>query len=238
MNNTGIKNIKINNILVIIKKQLIDTFKNKTVLIQFIMFPLLTVIFEHAIKIDDMPEHFFSKLFSVMYIGMAPLTSVASIIAEEKERNTLRVLIMANVKPVQYLLGVCIYVWIICMLGACMIATGLNSSDIPFYMLIMAIGFALSALIGACIGLYAKNQMAATSVVMPVMVVFAFLPMLSMFNDNIKKIAKFFYTEQLKRLLDEMTYDGMTTGSVLILAINVALMIVLFLGLFKKKGLE
>ena len=62
--------------------------------------------------------------------------------------------------------------------------------------------------------------------------------MLSMFNDNIKKIAKFFYTEQLKRLLDEMTFDGMTTGSVLILAINAALMIVLFLGLFKKKGLE
>ena len=238
MNNTGIKNIKINNILVIIKKQLIDTFKNKTVLIQFIMFPLLTVIFEHAIKIDDMPEHFFTKLFSVMYIGMAPLTSVASIIAEEKERNTLRVLIMANVKPVQYLLGVCIYVWTICMLGACTIATGLNSSDIPFYMLIMAIGFALSALIGACIGLDAKNQMVATSAVMPVMVVFAFLPMLSMFNDNIKKIAKFFYTEQLKRLLDEMTFDGMTTGSVLILAINAALMIVLFLGLFKKKGLE
>jgi ABC-2 type transport system permease protein len=124
------------------------------------------------------------------------------------------------------------------MMGAGIIATGLDSSDIPFYMLVMAIGFAISALTGACIGLYAKNQMAATSAVMPVMVVFAFLPMLSMFNDNIKKIAKFFYTEQLKRLLDEMTFDGMTTGSVLILAINAALMIVLFLGLFKKKGLE
>lgn len=231
-------NSKINNILIIIKKQLIDTFKNKTVLIQFIMFPLLTVIFEHAIKIDDMPEHFFTNLFSVMYIGMAPLTSVASIIAEEKERNTLRVLIMANVKPVQYLLGVCIYVWTICMMGAGVIATGLDSGDIPFYMLVMAIGFAISALTGACIGLYAKNQMAATSAVMPVMVVFAFLPMLSMFNDNIKKIAKFFYTEQLKRLLDEMTFDGMKTSTGVILAVNAVLMVLLFLGLFKKKGLE
>ena len=130
------------NIFIIIKKQLLDTFKNKTVLIQFIMFPVLTLSYGHAIKIDDMPEHFFTKLFSVMYIGMAPLTSVASIIAERKERNTLRVLIMANVKPVQYLLGVCIYVWTICMLGACMIATGFEGSDIPFYMLIMAVGFA------------------------------------------------------------------------------------------------
>ena len=195
-------------------------------------------IFEHAIKIDDMPEHFFTKLFSVMYIGMAPLTSVASIIAEEKERNTLRVLIMANVKPVQYLLGVSIYVWTICMMGAGIIATGLDSSDIPFYMLVMAIGFAISALTGACIGLYAKNQMAATSAVMPIMVVFAFLPMLSMFNENIKKIAKFFYTEQLKSLLDEMTFDGMKTSTGIILAVNALLMLLLFLGLFKKKGLE
>ena len=238
INKDRIKNASINNILVIIKKQLIDTFKNKTVLIQFIMFPLLTILMEKTIKIDDMPEHFFTNLFSVMYIGMAPLTSVASIIAEEKERNTLRVLIMANVKPVQYLLGVCIYVWAICMLGAGLIATGLDRSDIPFYMLIMAIGFALSALIGACIGLYAKNQMAATSAVMPVMIIFAFLPMLSMFNDNIKKVARFFYTEQLKRLLDEMTFDGMKTSTVIILAFNAVLMILLFLGLFKKKGLE
>ena len=180
------------NSMIIIKKELKDTIKNKTVLIQFILFPLLTIIMENAIKLEGMPEHFFTNLFSIMYIGMAPLTSVASIISEEKEKNTLRVLIMANVKPIQYLLGVCIYVWTICMIGAGLIATGLGRGDIPFYMFIMGIGFAISALTGACIGLYAKNQMAATSVVMPVMMVFAFLPMLSMFNDNLKKIAKFF----------------------------------------------
>ena len=122
------------------------------------------------------------------------------------------------------------------MIGAGLIATGLGRGDIPFYMFIMGIGFAISALTGACIGLYAKNQMAATSVVMPVMMVFAFLPMLSMFNDNIKKIAKYFYTEQLKRLLEEMTFDGIKTNTIIILAVNVVLMIALFLGLFKKKG--
>ncbi len=226
------------NSMIIIKKELKDTIKNKTVLIQFILFPLLTIIMENAIKLEGMPEHFFTNLFSIMYIGMAPLTSVASIISEEKEKNTLRVLIMANVKPIQYLLGVCIYVWTICMIGAGLIATGLGRGDIPFYMFIMGIGFAISALTGACIGLYAKNQMAATSVVMPVMMVFAFLPMLSMFNDNIKKIAKYFYTEQLKRLLEEMTFDGIKTNTIIILAVNVVLMIALFLGLFKKKGLE
>ena len=58
------------NSLIILKKQLKDTLKNKTVLIQFILFPVMTLIMENAIKIDGMPELFFTKLFSVMYIGM------------------------------------------------------------------------------------------------------------------------------------------------------------------------
>ena len=87
------------NIIVIIKKQIKDTIKNKVVLIQFILFPIMTLIMENAIKLDGMPDAFFTKLFSVMYMGMSPLTAMAAIISEEKEKNTLRVLMMANVAP-------------------------------------------------------------------------------------------------------------------------------------------
>ena len=226
------------NSLIIIKKQLKDTLKNKTVLIQFILFPIMTLIMENAIKIDGMPELFFTKLFSIMYIGMAPLTSVASIISEEKEKNTLRVLTMANVKPWQYLLGVGIYVWSICMLGAGVMATSLKKEDIPFYLLIMAIGFAISILAGACIGIFSKNQMTATSIVMPVMLVFAFSPMLAMFNESIEKVARFAYTQQLKSIMDNMTFSTVKADGICILAVNAMLMIVLFFIAFRKKGLE
>lgn len=186
------------NITIIIRKQLKDTLKNKTILIQFMLFPIMTLIMENAITLDGMPELFFTKLFSIMYIGMAPLTSVAAIIAEEKEKNTLRVLMMANVKPWQYLTGVGLYVWLICMAGAGVMATGLDREAFIFYMCIIGIGFAISVVAGACIGIYAKNQMAATSVVMPVMLILAFLPMIATFNDKIEKVAKIFYTQQLK----------------------------------------
>ena len=226
------------NSTIIIKKQLKDTLKNKTVLIQFILFPLMTLIMENAITIDGMPELFFTKLFSVMYIGMAPLTSVASIISEEKEKNTLRVLTMANVKPGQYLLGIGFYVWAICMIGAGIMATGLKKEDVPFYMLIMAAGFAISILVGASIGICSRNQMTATSIVMPVMMIFAFVPMLAMFNKNIEKVARFVYTEQLKEFMDHMTFDGIKTESICILAVNIVLMVALFFVAFRKKGLE
>ena len=226
------------NVFVIIKKQLKDTLKNKTVLIQFMLFPVMTLIMEKAINIDGMPELFFTKLFSVMYIGMAPLTSVASIISEEKEKNTLRVLTMANVKPGEYLLGVGFYVWSICMIGAAVMATGLNREDIVFYMSVMAIGFAISILAGACIGIYARNQMTATSIVMPVMLIFAFAPMLSMFNESIEKAAKFFYTDRIKSIMDNMTYSNVKPDSMYIIAANAALMVIFFFILFRKKGLE
>ena len=226
------------NIGVIIKKQIKDTLKNKTVLIQFVMFPVLTLIFENAINIPDMPELFFTKLFSVMYMGMAPLVAVASIIAEEKEKNTLRVLTMANVKAWEYLAGIGIYVWTICMAGAGVMATTLSSGDIPFYLGVMAAGFIISIAIGACIGIISSNQMAATSLSLPVMLIFSFMPMLAMFNDKIEKIAGIFYTQQIRELLGNMTFDGIKTETMLVVAVNALLALSLFFAAFKRKGLE
>ena len=226
------------NIGIIIKKQLRDTLKNKTVLIQFIMFPVMTLIMEHAVSIPDMPEFFFTKLFSVMYIGMAPLTSVASIIAEEKEKNTLRVLTMANVKSWEYLAGVGVYVWTLCMAGAGVMATGLPALDIPFYLCIMATGFIISIAMGAAVGIFAPNQMVATSLFMPVMMVFSFAPMLAMFNDKIEKAARVFYTQQLRVLLGQMTFDGIKTETVLVIVLNALIALSIFFAAFKRKGLE
>ena len=104
-------------IVAILWKQMKDTFKNKAILIQFLMFPVMTIIMENAMKIDNMPKHFFANLFAVMYIGMAPLTSMSAIISEEKEKNTLRVLHMSNVKAPEYFAGNALYIWSLCMLG-------------------------------------------------------------------------------------------------------------------------
>ena len=226
------------NIIVIIKKQIKDTIKNKTVLIQFILFPILTIIMENAIKMDGMPEMFFTKLFSIMYIGMAPLTAMAAIISEEKEKNTLRVLMMANVKPWQYLVGVGVYVWTICMLGAGIMATGLDRENVLAYMLIMGAGFILSILAGACVGIYSKSQMVSTSVVMPVMMILSFAPMLSLFNDKIAKVSKVLYTQQMRLILDNMKLSDIKTESAIIIMVNAVIVLALFFIIFRRKGLE
>lgn len=225
-----------NNIIAIIKKLLKDTLKNKTVLIQFIMFPILTLIMNSAVVIDGMPENFFVNLFATMYIGMAPLTSIAAIIAEEKEKNTLRVLIMSNVKPHEYLLGIGIYVWAICMIGAAVICTagGYRPQVSVTFMGIMAIGILASLLAGAAIGTWSHTQMMAASVTIPVMMFFSFMPMLSLFNTTIAKIAKFTYSEQISLMLGQINNLQLRAENICIIIANIFIAVALFAITYKK----
>lgn len=228
------------NIITILKKQLMDTFKNKTILIQFLLFPIMSVIMERTVHLDGMEAHYFAKLFSIMYMGMAPLTSIASIIAEEKEKNTLRVLLMANVKPYQYLIGVGFYVWVICMCGAGVIAAaaGFVGEELFVFLVIMGVGILISIMVGATIGIFVKNQMMGTSLVMPVMLIFSFLPMLAMFNDSIKKVATVTYTQQMNLLMEGMKFSELTTEGGFIILGNLIVFILLFFAAYRKNGLE
>ena len=163
------------NIKAIFMKHILDTVKNKTVFIQFLMFPVMAIIMETAIKLENMPEHFFVKLFAVMFVGMAPLTCMSAIIAEEKEKNTLRALMMSNVKSWQYIISVGSYIFIMCMVGTAVFAVlgEYNGAELARFILSMISGIILSEIIGAVIGIFSSNQMAATSLTIPIMMVFS-----------------------------------------------------------------
>lgn len=228
------------NIAAVFNKQIKDTKKNKTVLIQFIMFPVMTIIMNSAVKIDNMPKNFFTELFSVMYIGMAPLVSSASIVSEEKEKGTLRALLMAGVKPSEYLAGVGSYIWLACMLGSLiMVFSGDYAPEIiPCFLAVMAVGFVFPLIIGTCVGVSAGSQMAATSVSVPLMMAFSFLPMLAMFNQKVEIVAKFTYTQQIQVLLANIGCGIIKPDTWLILGVNGILAILLFVFVYKKSGLE
>ena len=228
------------NIAVIFGKQLSDTLRNKTILIQFLMFPVLVIIMENAVKIEDMPEHFFAKLFAVMFVGMAPLTCMSAIISEEKEKNTLRVLLMSNVKPGEYLIGTGAYVFVMCAAGMAVFAAvgGYSGMELVRFIAVMSAGIILSELTGAVIGLFSRNQMTATSISVPIMMVIAFLPMLSMFNDTIKSVARVTYSQQISELISDIGNSPASAESIAVIAVNFALAVILFITAYRKKGLE
>ena len=228
------------NIKAVFMKQILDTVKNKTVFIQFLMFPIMAVIMEKAIELENMPEHFFAKLFAVMFVGMAPLTCMSAIISEEKEKNTLRVLMMSNVKPWQYLVSTGTYIFIMCMAGTVVFAvlTAYTGAGLARFIFSMILGIILSEIIGAVIGIFCKNQMAATSLTIPIMMIFSFAPMLSMFNEGIKKIAEIIYSQQISNLINGIGTSEISAKSIIVIAVNFVIGLSLFAVAYKKKGLE
>lgn len=228
------------NITAIFQKQIKDTFKNKTILIQFIMFPLIAIIMEKTVTIENMPDNYFVNLFASMYLGMAPLTSMASIISEEKEKNTLRVLMMSQVKPMQYLIGTGSYIFSICMLGACVLGlTGTyRGRELAAFLGIMAVGILASLLMGAAIGTWSHNQMSATSLTIPIMFIFSFLPMLSMFNKMIEKIASIIYSGQIYIWMNQLgSKPEVSLEMVAVIIVNMAVALIFFAYAYKKSGL-
>lgn len=218
-------------------KQWKDTLKNKAVLIQFFMLPILTIVMSNLIQDEDIGPTFFVKMFGSMYIGMAPLVTAASIIAEEKETNTIRMLLFSNVKANEYLLGIGSYVCILCSLGSLLIASmgHYSTNEIGVFMLLSVLGIIISYIIGACIGVACKNQMNATSFALPLMLVFAFIPMLSTFNENIKLVGKFSYTQQISMMFDNLKLTAFSLETWIVLFGSLCISIVCFIFLYRKK---
>ena len=224
----------------IFKKQILDTRKNRAVLIQFILFPIMTIVMSNAVKVDDMPEFFYLKLFGIMYMAMAPITSVSAIISEEKEKGTLRALMMSNVSPASYLIGVGLYDFFACFWGSMLmsLACGLTGEMWRGYMGVMMLGLPISIFLVAAIGIMAKDQMSATSLSVPIMCVFTFLPMMAQFNDTIAKVAKFFYTQQLYLALEDLNHVKIDTEGILIVLCNAVLILGFFILAFRKEGMN
>ena len=228
------------NIKAVFGKQIKETLKNKEVLVQFLMFPLLTVIMENMIHIEGMPEHYFTGMFSSMYVGMAPLVAMVSILAEEKEKGTLRVLLTADVKEAEYLTGVGSYVWAACMLGSLvfMAMGGYKGTEALFFLAVMGIGIFISLVFGAAIGVACRNQMAATAVSVPVMLVLSFLPMLSSFNKTLEKMAKFVYTQQVSLLVNPAADKLIDMGNIGIILINIFIVTAFFGYAYQKSAFD
>lgn len=228
------------NIKAIFLKQLNDSLKNKVCLIQFVLFPLLTVIMNMTVHLEDTPINYFTNTFAVMYISMMPMSILSSVVAEEKEKGTLRALLMSGVRPAQYLIGIGGHVWIITMLGCGVIMysgsfgirSGLN------FMLLMALGSIIPILLGAFVGIISHSQMQANSIAVPLMLVFSMLPLIGMFNDIAGKIAKITYTYQLNTIISDLSEQTSHISNWIVIAVNAMIIFVLFVIAYRRKGLE
>ncbi len=226
----------------IFKKQAKDTYKNMSTLMQFIVYP--AVAFAFSMLMGDIKNLSVPNMMASIFVGMGIVIIVAGVIAEDKENKSLRFLVMAGVKPTTYLLGIGSFIFLVSLVPsvAFSLINKFYGQEFWLYMALMMSGVLASILLGAIVGILSKNQQAATGMAMPIAMILGFGPMLAQFNEVVKKIFSIFYTQQLN-VVSGCIMTGHELGTVIwksfaTMWINIAILVVLFVFSFTKKGLK
>ncbi len=224
----------------ILTKQAKDMFKNPMVLVMFILFPAVALIMTELIAKgnDDIPNNMFVTMMAAIFAGMALITSMAGIIAEDKEKKSLRFLVMAGVKPHEYLVGTGGFVLLMGVAVSLIFALigDFSAEEFVKFIIVMVSSTAASIILGASIGMLSKNQQAATAIGIPFAMILGFTPMIANFNETIERAASILYTQQLNVIVND--FSANIGKAMLVMGINIAVLIVVFVVAYKKKGLR
>jgi ABC-2 type transport system permease protein len=221
-------------------KQFKDMSKNPMTLVMYIIFPAVAFVMTQLIakSNDDIPTNMFVTMMAAIFSGMALITSMADVIAEDIERKSLRLLMMAGVKPHQYLIGVSGFLLLAGTVTSVIFALigDFTGDETTKFLAIMITGLAASVLLGATIGMLSKNRQAATSLGMPVAMLVGFTPMIATFNETVESVASVLYTQQINVIVNDFSV-GMGKPLLVVLA-NMVVFTVLFIAAYQKKGLK
>lgn len=221
-------------------KQAKDIFRNPMILIEFIIFPIVAWVMTELVAkpSPDIPNHMFISMMAPIFAGMALITVMAASISEDLERKSLRFLVMAGVKPHQYLIGSGGFVLLCGMVITAWFALmgGFTSSEFGKFFAVMFMGVASSILLGASIGMLSKNTQSATAIAMPFALILGFTPMISQFNEGVGRVASVLYTQQLNVIVND--FSANFGRAMIVMAANIAVLLAVFIIAYRKKGLR
>ena len=225
--------MRLQNISALFIKQVKDVIKNMPVLILFIVYPCIAAVMTQAMQGQAGSNVFFIGIFATMHCVFTPIVAASSILAEEKETNTLRVLIMSNVQLKEYFFSIGGFILLADILtgSTFLFIADYDAAIAVMFIFSLGIGCIISTVLGICIGLYAGNMAAATGLAVPFGMLFAFLPMLAYFNDKIERISKFTYGQQVSYLLSGSKFS---LSGIIIICINSAVFITLAAVLYRR----
>lgn len=219
--------------------------------------PILALGFVFAIK-NIMPDidvnkegisfstNAFVLSFGIIFnIAIAGISMSSSPLAEEKEKNTLRVLMTSSVNGLEYLIGTLLPpLFILILVNILMIpVSGSSFGEIQFgsYMLMTTVASLISLLIGYIIGILTKNQTQTSLYTMPITLLLTSVPAVKLFKEDLSEILDYTYTGVLTNfansIFSETGYQwNLTDISVLFGWFIICL--VIFVYAYKKNGLD
>ena len=234
---------------VLIKKDIKVLFTNKNILIMIflpVIFALLyQMIYGDMVKNDPAYASFVLCMAELVNMVAIPLTGLGMMIAEEKEKHTLRVLMLSDVSASEYITSKIIVNLIVMELVGIIIylIAGAALSYLPNYIFITTITAVAILLFGAVIGIASKDQMSTSTWATPLMFLFLLPPMLGEFNSFMASIAKFVPTYALNEMLKAIVagnsiFTSAMISNYVLIGVWVILGAIVFMMMYKKKRFD
>lgn len=230
----------------LLRKDVKLILNNKNILLLLMLPILFAVIYSNAIDLGEEVKGTFTLLVMITSLGLMVVGSslMALSIAEEKEKKTLRSLVLSDISGIEFIVSKMIIVTILFTLS---MTLGFFIVNAPMYYLgkylAMLILTTLSLLfLGSIVGLLAPTQQAAGVLGAPFMLLFA-VPLFSLIGDLevLNIAAKFLPTGPITFMLlkdggDMVQYSNLLGfGSI---AIWIILSGCLFAGFYRTKSID
>lgn len=224
-------------------KELQDIGTNLNVMFMYIL-PLL-MLFIYKTLIPDFPAAWSTSFALVMLVGEVGTLVPAMLIAEEKEKKTLEVLMLSPAKPVEIFAGkgLLTFVSILIFSVIVMLISGIPLAAYPVIILSTILTSITCIIFGMIIGLLSQNQMATGIIGLPIFLPFIMLPFLSFSgNEIILTINRFIPTYHYNVMITRSLGNGQGIAELLpftgALLASILITLSLLLAVYKKKGFE
>jgi ABC-2 type transport system permease protein len=230
------------------KKEVKDLGKNKNVLIMFLLPIFFSIIYSKMLlgnasgsgigKIDVL------TMCLGLNVSMVSSFSIAMMIAEEREKNTLRTLMLSAVSPWEFLAGKTLITFLVSVIINIIMffIVGIDAQYLAQYILLTSIVVLSMIEIGATIGIISPNQMSTGVVGMPVVMVFLLVPFFVGFSKSLKRIAEFLPNYNMNVILGSIVKgNGIGAGAAYKIGVILAWILIgaiVFAFTYNKKGFD
>jgi ABC-2 type transport system permease protein len=230
-----------NRIKAILIKDSQDIWKSTNIVYMYLLPIVLTILWSRFIP--DMPASFalsFGLMFLVIMVGMyVP----SMIIAEEKEKKTIEILLLSPAKPLEVFIGKGLITLISILITAVILLIISGNLQTQIYLILIATTLisTFSIFLGMIVGLLAENQMSTGVIGLPVYLILLLVPQFSMMGIRIMEdigrfLPTYYYLDLLNIVTEGKEIRLISHFGVLLSSILVAFILLYYV--YRKKGFE
>ncbi|SFC88793.1 ABC transporter permease [Clostridium uliginosum] len=199
-------NFSMRRVNALFKKEAKDLSKNINVLFMCLL-PMIFCIMYSKLFCDSQEGKLYilNMCLNMNFVLVSGLT-IAMMIAEEKEKNTLRTLMLACVSPLEFLVGKAIIILLL-SLGTNILMffiIGMEFSYLGHFIFITTLVVISMMEFGAVVGIIAENQMSTGTIGMPFFMIILIIPLFAKINDACKIVANFLPNCNMEILLNRI----------------------------------